>query len=177
MKTFGKGTGYFKIPLLKPPHPKKKWAGGNHFIWWLTSLACKWEFIQEQRHLVFGVQALLGATARPPTPAAPLLCWVGCVLPRVSSLCPSSVAAQWTPALPPQTSGCPWGSTHLGTQSCVCGRDEEGMVKVILFQSCAFLTSWSTCTSSLCFSCPVTVPWALILVHPCDLCRCDIWSL
>lgn len=92
MKTFGKGTGYFKIPLLKPPHPKSSgWgeitsSGDSHLLHAsgnssrsrdILYLECRLFWVQQQGHQPQQHLSCAGwAVSSPGFPACAHLQWL-----------------------------------------------------------------------------------------------------
>lgn len=137
MKAFGKGTGYFKIPLLKPPHPKRSGRGE------ITSSSDSHLFHASRNssrsrailHLECRLAGSSGCSSRATTPSS--------ASPVLGGLCPPP-GFQLVPIFSGATSDMRLSlglSILLGTQSCDWGRDGEGRVKITLFQSCLLLTS------------------------------------
>lgn len=92
MKAFGKGTGYFKIPLLKPPHPKRSgWgeitsSGDSHLLHAsrnsprsraILYLECRLLWVQQQGHQPQQHLSCAGwAVSTPRLPACAHLQWL-----------------------------------------------------------------------------------------------------
>lgn len=180
MKAFGKGTGYFKIRLLKPPHPKRSGRGeitasSDSHLFHASRNSSRSRAIL---HLECRLAGSSGCSSRATTPSSASPVLGGLCPPPGFQLVPIFSGCTVNIVLPPQMWGCPWGSAYCWEHKVVTGAEMgKGGWKSLFSRAVYSSPANSTCMSCLCFWCPVTVSWTLIFVYLHNLRRCDIWPL